>query len=76
MRLSTGMEVAEMLIKSGADVNFPREDGETPIHMAARGGNVKTFKILLEEGGDVRQTAFVSLLILIVSYFFVKCLIY
>lgn len=54
------MEVAEMLIKSGADVNFPREDGETPIHMAARGGNVKTFKLLLEEGGDVRKTSAVS----------------
>ena len=43
-----------MLIKSGADVNSARDDGETAVHMAARMGNLKTFKLLLQEGGDSR----------------------
>ena len=43
-----------MLIKSGADVNSTREDGETAVHMAARNGNLETFKLLLDEGGDCR----------------------
>lgn len=49
-----------MLIKSGADVNSAREDGETAIHMAARKGNLKTFKLLLDEGGDSRTQSKVS----------------
>ena len=43
-----------MLIKSGADVNSEREDGETAVHMAARKGNLQTFTLLLDEGGDSR----------------------
>ena len=46
--------MAEMLIKSGADVNSAREDGETAVHMASRKGNLKTFKLLLDEKGDAR----------------------
>jgi len=49
-----GELVAEMLIKSGADANSARDDGETAVHMSARKGNLKTFKLLLEEGGDAR----------------------
>lgn len=48
-----GDKVAEMLLKSGAEPNWPREDGETSVHVAARYGYVDTFKLLLEEGGDV-----------------------
>ena len=44
-----------MLIKSGADVNAARDDGETAVHMAARKGALKTFKLLLDEGGDPRM---------------------
>lgn len=55
--LHTGNKVAKMLIKSGAEPNLPREDGETAVHIASRYGYVengvaKTVKLLLDEGGD------------------------
>lgn len=52
-RIKNGNEVAETLLKSGAEPNFPREDGETAVHISAREGQVKTFALLLEEGGDM-----------------------
>lgn len=38
-----------MLLKSGADANLPKEDGQTPLHLAAHNGNLKTLKLLLED---------------------------
>lgn len=52
-RIKGGEKVAEMLLKSGAEPNFPREDGETAVHIAARHGYVETFKLLLQEGGNI-----------------------
>ncbi|XP_039593324.1 transient receptor potential cation channel, subfamily N, member 1 isoform X2 [Polypterus senegalus] len=48
-----GEKVAEMLLKSGADVNAEQENGETAMHIAARYGNLKMMQALIEEGGDV-----------------------
>ncbi|USE36557.1 ankyrin repeat domain-containing protein [Endozoicomonas sp. SCSIO W0465] len=42
------------VIFTGADVNAARTtDGETPLHIATRSGNVECLKILMANGGDV-----------------------
>ncbi|XP_054721853.1 ankyrin-3-like [Uloborus diversus] len=45
-----GHKCAELIIKSGADVNAQNEEGETPLHNAARHGQLKTVTQLLEDG--------------------------
>uniref|UniRef100_A0AAY4D3A9 Ion transport domain-containing protein n=1 Tax=Denticeps clupeoides TaxID=299321 RepID=A0AAY4D3A9_9TELE len=52
-RVKEGEKVAEMLLKSGADVNAEQENGETAMHVAARHGNLQMLRVLIEEGGDV-----------------------
>ncbi|XP_067887442.1 transient receptor potential cation channel, subfamily N, member 1 isoform X6 [Heterodontus francisci] len=52
-RVKDGEKVAEMLLKSGADVNAEQENGETAMHVAARHGNLKMIQALIEEGGDL-----------------------
>lgn len=41
-----------MLLKSGANPNWATDDGQTPVHVAARHGNLATLILLLEDGGD------------------------
>jgi ankyrin repeat protein len=41
-----------MLLKSGANPNITTENGETPVHVAARYGNVTTLNLLLDDMGD------------------------
>ncbi|XP_046389393.1 ankyrin-3 [Ischnura elegans] len=41
-----------MLLKSGADSNISTEDGRTPVHVAAKHGNLDTLILLMEDGGD------------------------
>lgn len=41
-----------MLLKSGAGPNLTTEEGQTPVHVAARYGNLQTLLLLLEDGGD------------------------
>lgn len=41
-----------MLLKSGANPNLATDDGQTPVHVAARHGNLATLVLLLEDGGD------------------------
>nr|XP_014353437.1 PREDICTED: ankyrin-1-like [Latimeria chalumnae] len=52
-RVKEGEKVAEMLLKSGVDVNAEQENGETAMHMAARHGSLKMMQALIEEGGDL-----------------------
>uniref|UniRef100_A0A4W3GDN1 Serine/threonine-protein phosphatase 6 regulatory ankyrin repeat subunit C-like n=1 Tax=Callorhinchus milii TaxID=7868 RepID=A0A4W3GDN1_CALMI len=52
-RVKEGEKVAEMLLKSGADVNTDQENGETAMHIVARHGNLRMLQALLEEGGDL-----------------------
>ncbi|XP_071836319.1 uncharacterized protein [Apostichopus japonicus] len=52
-RIKEGEKVAEMLLKSGADVNATMSNGETALHVAARHGHLKMVQALLEEGADV-----------------------
>ncbi|KAE8599772.1 hypothetical protein XENTR_v10017317 [Xenopus tropicalis] len=51
-RIKDGEKVAEMLIKSGADINVEQENGETAMHVAAQHGNLQMISALIEEGGE------------------------
>ncbi|XP_077086187.1 transient receptor potential cation channel, subfamily N, member 1 [Siphateles boraxobius] len=52
-RVEGGVRAAEMLLKSGADVNAEQENGETAMHVAARHGDLEMMQVLIQEGGDV-----------------------
>jgi ankyrin repeat protein len=41
-----------MLLKSGAGPNIKTDDGQTPVHVAAKHGNLTTLMLLLDDGGD------------------------
>ncbi|KAI7798397.1 transient receptor potential cation channel [Triplophysa rosa] len=56
-RVKDGERVAEMLLKSGADVNAEQENGETALHVAARHGSLQVMRALIQEGGDVTWTS-------------------
>ncbi|XP_058234421.1 transient receptor potential cation channel, subfamily N, member 1 isoform X2 [Hemibagrus wyckioides] len=52
-RVERGEMVAEMLLKSGAEVNTEQENGETAMHIAARHGNLQIMRLLVEEGAHL-----------------------
>ncbi|XP_035380821.1 transient receptor potential cation channel, subfamily N, member 1 [Electrophorus electricus] len=52
-RVKEGEKVAEMLLKSGADVNAEQENGETAMHVTARHGGLQMMRALIEEGADL-----------------------
>src|ERR1041384_3884061 len=43
----------EKLLKAGADVNEPGPNGESPLMLAARSGNVDAIKVLIDHKADV-----------------------
>ncbi|XP_053677249.1 serine/threonine-protein phosphatase 6 regulatory ankyrin repeat subunit B isoform X5 [Anopheles nili] len=51
-RVRDGDRCALMLLKSGAGANKTTDDGQTPVHVAAKNGNVQTLDLLLEDNGD------------------------
>ncbi|XP_021701891.1 serine/threonine-protein phosphatase 6 regulatory ankyrin repeat subunit B isoform X2 [Aedes aegypti] len=51
-RVADGDRCALMLLKSGAGANKTTDDGQTPVHVAAKYGNVQTLDLLLEDNGD------------------------
>ena len=55
-----GNKVAEILILSGAEVDFKRKDGQTALFLAANSGCLPTFKLLLREGADCTTLSQVS----------------
>ncbi|XP_073678272.1 transient receptor potential cation channel, subfamily N, member 1 [Garra rufa] len=52
-RIREGERAADMLLKSGADVNAEQENGETAMHVAARHGALQMIRALIQDGGDV-----------------------
>lgn len=55
-----GEKCALMLLKSGADPNITMENGETPLHVAARHGRLRIIRLLLQDGANPQQRAKVS----------------
>ncbi|CAH1993637.1 unnamed protein product [Acanthoscelides obtectus] len=51
-RVKDGEKCALMLLKSGAGPNLATHDGNTPVHVAAKYGNLQTLLLLLEDNGD------------------------
>lgn len=51
-RVLAGLKIAETLIAHGADVNKPALDGATPLHVAAKVGNVPMARLLLDHGAN------------------------
>ena len=50
-----GDKCAHMLLKSGADPNITMENGETPLHVAARHGRLRVIRLLLQDGAALTQ---------------------
>ncbi len=46
-------QIAAELIKSGADINFTRYDGETALTLAYKAKNFGTVRVLLAAGADI-----------------------
>ncbi|ELR18454.1 chain a, 4ank: a designed ankyrin repeat protein [Acanthamoeba castellanii str. Neff] len=55
LKSDSGVELAALLIKHGADVNLPEDHGFTPLHLAAYIGNVSVVRLLLESGALVNK---------------------
>lgn len=51
-----------MLLKSGAQPDVPRNDGETALHIAARNPDPNMIRVLLNDGADPRLTSKVNYL--------------
>lgn len=51
-RVPDGDRCVLMLLKSGANPNITTENGQTPVHVAARYGNVNALDLLMEDMGD------------------------
>ncbi|SVB06704.1 uncharacterized protein METZ01_LOCUS159558 [marine metagenome] len=50
-------EVVELLIAGGADVNAKKDDGLTPLHLAAAWGHKKVVELLITKGAGVNAKA-------------------
>lgn len=51
-RVPDGDRCVLMLLKSGANPNITTENGQTPVHVAAKYGNVQTLDLLMADNGN------------------------
>jgi len=49
--------VAGFLLDNGAEVNARKTNGLTPLHLAARNGDIETIKLLLAHNADINAAA-------------------
>lgn len=49
----SAIDIAELLIKHGANVNAKQTQGVTPLHSAAHNGQTKLSKLLIDNGADI-----------------------
>ncbi|XP_078360679.1 uncharacterized protein LOC144645086 isoform X3 [Oculina patagonica] len=54
-KVKGGEKVVDVLIKSGADPDTTKENGERALHLAARCGNLEVVKLLLREDAEVAR---------------------
>lgn len=59
-RVKDGDRCALMLLKSGANPNIVTDDGQSPLHVAAKHGNVTSLDLLLEDDADPLLKSHVS----------------
>ncbi len=52
VRWQADIEIAQLLIKWGADVNMPDQEGVTPLMYAAMKGNSAAVDLLIQAGAD------------------------
>jgi len=50
--LDSGLQIVELLLKSGADLKAAQRGGYTSLHSAAANGNIRLVKLLLSKGAD------------------------
>jgi uncharacterized protein len=48
-------DIAEILIKNGADVNAKQMQNVTPLHSAAHNGQIRLVKLLIDNGADINS---------------------
>jgi ankyrin repeat protein len=58
-----GVDVAELLLRHGADINASRADGSSAYGLAVRAGNVEMASFLAENGADVTALSDVDRLV-------------
>lgn len=49
------LKIAKMLLKNGADVNFPNYHGVTPLQLALLRGKIKMVQLLLNKGSEINK---------------------
>lgn len=55
-KVARNVEIAELLISFGANVNASDERGNTPLHAAAEKNNISMIKMLVSHGADLKAT--------------------
>lgn len=74
-RVPDGDRCVLMLLKSGANPNITTENGQTPVHVAARYGNVNALDLLMEDMGDPVLKSHARLRFLLTFLFYIDYLV-
>ncbi|MCA9175060.1 MAG: ankyrin repeat domain-containing protein [Planctomycetales bacterium] len=51
-------EIAKLLLEAGADINAKHDDGQLPLHFAAKRGSAACVALLLKHGADLSAKAY------------------